>query len=281
MDSNFPDSIIIFDTTMRDGELAPNIEFSLQQKITLAQLLEEVGVDVIEIGYPGQSAKDFKEFPEICRSLKKAVACGLAGTKELEISRAAQCLKLCLRGRIHTYTNVRVNSQNRNHKEIVLQEIESSISLARRFCEDVQWSAFDAPRSEPEFLFKAIEIAIESGATTVNIPDSLGLCNVEQFSQLMADIFNNVSNLDKAVVSVHCHNDKGLAVSNSLAALEWGVGQIECSINGLGARKGNADLIEIVEAIVAQNKYRVNCDRALLYRVSEWLRDAIPAWEGT
>jgi 2-isopropylmalate synthase len=264
-------SIIILDTTMRDGELAPGFAMNLQQKIELAQLLEQMGVDVIEVSYPGQSAKDSEELTELSKLIKNSTICGLASSKPDEILSVVRCLKSAAKGRIHTYANVRVNSQDELKKEQVIEEIRSSVVLARNYCDDVEWSAFDATRSELDFLGKTIETAIQAGATTINIPDSLGQASPEAFSQLLNSIFHNVTNLDRVVVSVHCHDDRGRAVENSLAALNCGVRQIECSINGLGARAGNTDLVKVIEGILVQNKYQIELDLSALERASEFV----------
>lgn len=255
--------VIIFDTTLRDGELTPGVTFNLAEKIALALLLEEMGVDIIEVGYPGHAEKDFEELFEISKLLTKSTICGLASSNHKEISLAAEAIKPAQKGRIHIYFPVRLKSYSSTEQEQALTTIRESVSLAKDYCDDIEWSAFDATRSQPDFLCKAIETAIDSGANTVNIPDSLGLALPEDFSNLIETIFNQVPNINKAVISVHCHNDLGKAVENSLITLEKGVKQIECSINGLGARKGNADLGETVTRILEQN-YPTNIDTSLL-----------------
>src|SRR5919199_4116842 len=213
---------IIFDTTMRDGELTPGVKMTLQDKISLSKLLEEMGVDIIELGYPGHSQKDFDEVSQLSKIIKKSTICGLAGSNEDEIASVAKAIKSAEKARINTYTLVNIKSKARSSEEDVLAEIRDSVSLSRNYCDDVEWSAFDATRSEPDFLCKAIETAIKSGATTVSIPDSLGLASSEKFAQLIQVIVNRVPNIEQAVISVHCHDDLGLAVENSLIALDWG-----------------------------------------------------------
>ena len=264
-----PNRVLIFDTTMRDGELMPGVRMNLTDKIRLAQLLEAMGADIIEVSYPGQSAKDFEEISAIAPLLKQATICGLASSQETDIVRVAQGIQAAAKGRIHTYTNVGLNREDKLSQGQTLETIRASVALARNYCDDVEWSAFDATRSDPDFLCKAVETAIASGANTVNIPDSLGKATPEEFSRLIDLIFNWVPNLERAVVSVHCHDDLGMAVANSLAALQAGARQIECSINGLGARKGNAALEQIVREIVKQNKYQINLNPSLLERASE------------
>jgi len=249
--------VIIFDTTMRDGELMPSVKMNLQQKITISQLLEEMGVDIIEVGYPGSSQKDFDEVFNISKIIKSSIICGLASSNLNEINTLAEAIKPARRGRIHTYTPVNLKNQSKLNAEEVLATIKESVSLARNYCDDVEWTAFDAPRSEPDFLCKSIETAIKNGANTISIPDSLGLASPEDFSQLLQMIFNRVSNINQAVVSVHCHDDLGMAVDNSLIALSCGVRQIECAINGLGARKGNADFSKVVAEVLKQGNYQI------------------------
>ncbi|MCP2729436.1 2-isopropylmalate synthase [Limnofasciculus baicalensis] len=261
--------VILFDTTMRDGELTPGVKMNLKEKIRIAELLEAIGIDIIEVGYPGRYAKDFEEVAQISQLLKTSTICGLASGNPDEILAVAKAIKNADKGRIHTYNSVNLNHQSGAIDEEVLSQIKDSVSLARNYCEDVEWSAFDATRSNPDFLCKSIETAINSGATTINIPDSLGLATSEEFSQLITRVFNLVPNIDKAIVSVHCHNDLGLAVANSIAALDCGVRQIECAINGLGARKGNADLEEVVMAILNSKSYRVEVDTSLISTASE------------
>ena len=263
--------VIIFDTTMRDGELTPGVKMNLQQKITISQLLEEMGVDIIEVGYPGSSPKDFDEVFQISKIIKKSTICGLASSNSNEIITLAEAIKAARKGRIHTYTPVNIKNQSKLSKEEVLVTIKESVSLARNYCDDVEWSAFDAPRSEPDFLCKSIETAIKSGANTISIPDSLGLALPEDFSQLLQMIFNRVPNIDQTVVSVHCHDDLGMAVDNSLIALSCGVRQIECAINGLGARKGNADFRKVVTEVLKQGNYQIDIDTSLMSKAAEFI----------
>ena len=258
------DKIVIFDTTMRDGELTPKVSMNLQQKISIVTLLEAIGVDVIEVGYPGRYDKDFQEIFEISKIIKNSVVCGLASSDKAEIIRVAEAIKPASRGRINIFTPVNLNCKLH---EQTLSEINASVSLARDYCKDIEWNAFDATRSEPDFLYKAIEVAINSGATTITIPDSLGLAKPEEFLQLLESIFHRVPNIGKAIVAVHCHDDLGMAVDNSIVGLSCGVRQIECSINGLGARKGNADLKEIVERI--SKTYPANIDTSLIDQASK------------
>ncbi|MBV6628178.1 MAG: 2-isopropylmalate synthase [Rivularia sp. (in: Bacteria)] len=260
--------ITLFDTTMRDGELMPGIEFNLQQKISIAKLLEQIGIDVIEVGYPAGSSKDFEQVLQISKIIYDCTICSLAGAKKQEVISAAQAIKLAKRGRIHTYNNVNFKGKDKIRLKQELESIKNSVSLARNNCLEVQWSAFDAPRSEPDFLCKAIETAIDSGATIVNIPDSLGLSSPQEFSRLLQMIFNRVPNINSATISVHCHNDLNKAIENSVNSLNYGVKQIECAINGLGARKGNADLEAIVREIVNLENFHIDIDTSLINKAS-------------
>ncbi len=261
--------VLIFDTTMRDGELTPGIKMNLQEKISIAQLLEAMGVDTIEVGYPGHYEKDFDEIFNISKLIENSTICGIASSNENEITSVAQAIKPAKRGRINTYTLVNLKNQSGISKEQELEKIKETVSFARNYCNDVQWSAFDATRSEPDFLCQAIEVAIKSGATTISIPDSMGVALPEEFSQLIQTILNRVPNIERAIVSVHCHDDLGMAVDNSIAALACGVRQIECSINGLGARKGNADLEKVVMEVVKQGNFPNKIDLSLIETASE------------
>ncbi len=267
--------IIIFDTTMRDGELMPGVKFNLQQKVSISKLLEEIKVDVIEVGYPANSASDFEQVLQISKAINDSTICGLAGAKKEEIISAAQAIKLAKRGRIHTYNNVNLKGKEELQLEEELESIKKNICLARNHCGEVEWSAFDAPRSEPDLLCKAVEIAIKSGATTINIPDSLGLASPEEFSQLLQMIFNRVPNIEKAVISVHCHDDLGKAVENSITSLNCGVRQIECALNGLGARKGNANLEAVVRQVANLENYQIDLNTSLINKASDLVTEII------
>ncbi len=247
----------------------PGVKFNIEEKIEIARLLEAIGIDVIEVSYPGNSAKDFDEIVAVSQTIERSTICGLASSNPNEILQVAEGIKSAPRGRIHTYTPVRLKDRSRQERERVSSEIAESVLVARNYCPDVEWSAFDATRSEPDFLCRAVEVAIASGATTINIPDSMGLATPTEFSGLIQMLFNRVPNIDRAVVSVHCHDDLSMAVDNSIAALTSGVRQIECAINGLGARKGNADLEKIVTQIGANKTYRTAIEPALISKVSK------------
>ncbi|MFZ4761681.1 MAG: 2-isopropylmalate synthase [Alphaproteobacteria bacterium] len=246
------DSVVIFDTTLRDGEQSPGCSMNLEEKCRIAALLEEMGVDVIEAGFPVASEGDFQSVHEIARRSEKSVIAGLARARKMDIERAAEALKPAKRSRIHTFIStspLHMKYKLNMQPEAVLEAIGDSVSLARQFTDDVEWSAEDGSRTEPDFLCRVVEKAIASGATTINIPDTVGYAVPEEYAALIRLLKNSVPNIDKAILSVHCHNDLGLAVANSLAGVAAGARQIECTINGIGERAGNAALEEIVMAL--------------------------------
>jgi 2-isopropylmalate synthase len=265
-----PRKIAIFDTTLRDGELALAVKLSLQQKLELAQLLAAMQVDVIEVGYPGAFPQDSDVIAVLSQQIENCVICGLASSRPAEIVSVAIALKSAAHGRINVFTSVNLSEPNRFGTQ-TLDIIRDSIAMARHYCEDVQWSAFDATRSQPDFLCRAIETAIRSGARTVTIPDSLGVASPMEFAHLLDTIVHRIPNIDQAALSVHCHNDRGFAIENSMVSLGYGIQQIECSINGLGARAGNANLAAVVEAIANQSNYRTRVDLSMQFRASKFV----------
>jgi 2-isopropylmalate synthase len=253
-----PERVIIFDTTLRDGEQSPGCSMTVPEKLRVAEVLEAMGVDVIEAGFPIASEGDFQAVHEVAKLLRKSVVCGLARAASGDIDRAAEALQPAERRRIHTFIGtspLHRKYQLQLDQDEVHQRVIDSVTRARRYTDDVEWSAMDASRTEPDFLFRCIETAIACGATTVNIPDTVGYAYPEEFADLIREIRGNVPNIDKAIVSVHCHNDLGLAVANSLLAVDAGARQIECTINGIGERAGNCALEEVVMAM------RVRADR--------------------
>jgi 2-isopropylmalate synthase len=249
MDKN---RVIIFDTTLRDGEQSPGASMNLEEKRRIASVLEEMGVDVIEAGFPIASNGDFEAVREIAKSVKTSAVAGLARAAKRDIDRAWEALSGAARPRIHTFIStspLHMKFKLQMEPEAVHQAIVDSVSHARKLCDDVEWSPEDGSRTEHDFLCRCVETAIKSGARTVNIPDTVGYAVPEEFAALIAMLRNRVPNIDKAIISVHCHNDLGLAVANSLAAVGAGARQIECTINGLGERAGNAALEEIVMAL--------------------------------
>ncbi len=244
--------VIIFDTTLRDGEQSPGASMTLEEKLRIAAVLEEMGVDVIEAGFPIASNGDFEAVRGVAKEVKNSIVCGLARAVPKDIERAAEALAPAARKRILTFIStspLHMQYKLKMGPNSVLEAIHDSVSLARRFTDDVEWSAEDGSRTDHDFLCRCVEIAINAGATTVNIPDTVGYSIPSEFAELIAMLFRRVPNIDKARISVHCHNDLGLAVANSLAAVQQGARQIECTINGLGERAGNAAMEEIVMAV--------------------------------
>lgn len=269
------EKIIIFDTTLRDGEQAPGATMNLEEKLLIAKTLEKMKVDVIEAGFPAASNGDFEAVNKIAATIKNSTVCGLARAKRSDIERTAESLKPAARPRIHTFlatSPIHMQFKLKMGEEQVLSAIADSVSLARNLCAEVDWSPEDATRSNQDFLFKAIEVAIKSGANTINIPDTVGYTTPDEYFSLISAIKNNVPNIDKAIISTHCHDDLGLAVANSLAALRAGARQIECTINGIGERAGNAALEEIVMTIKTRAdffKVETNIDTTQISRISK------------
>jgi 2-isopropylmalate synthase len=244
--------VIIFDTTLRDGEQAPGASMDLAQKLEVAQALQSLRVDVIEAGFPAASEGDFEAVQAVARRVRGASVCGLARALEDDIARAWDALQEAERPRIHVF--LATSPIHRRHKlklspEQVLQRAADAVAFARGLCPDVEFSAEDASRTEPEFLAAVVEAVIDAGATTVNIPDTVGYAVPEQFGGLISMLRQRVRNIDRAVLSVHCHDDLGFAVANSLAAVRAGARQVECTVNGMGERAGNASLEEVVMAL--------------------------------
>jgi 2-isopropylmalate synthase len=247
-----PDRVRIFDTTLRDGEQSPGAAMTFEEKLQIAEYLDSMGVDVIEAGFPISSQGDFEAVSEIARRVKNATVCGLARAGFKDIDRAGEAVKHAAYPRIHTF--ISTSPVHMKHKlnmgaNAVLDAVGASVAHARNLVADVQWSAEDATRTEHDFLCRCVELAIRSGATTVNIPDTVGYATPQEFFDLIRMLFERVPNIDKAVIATHCHNDLGLAVANSLAGVLAGARQIECTINGIGERAGNAALEEAVMAL--------------------------------
>jgi 2-isopropylmalate synthase len=246
------DRVIIFDTTLRDGEQSPGASMNLDEKIKIALLLEEMGIDVIEAGFPIASNGDFEAVREVAKAVKTSTVCGLARAGRMDIDRAWEALQHAKQPRIHTFIStspLHMKWKLQMEPEQVHQAVIDSVTRARNLCPDVEWSCEDGSRTERDFLCRTVESAITAGARTVNIPDTVGYALPDEFAALIRMLFDRVPNIDKAVVSVHCHNDLGLAVANSLAAIGTGARQVECTVNGLGERAGNASMEEIVMAL--------------------------------
>jgi 2-isopropylmalate synthase len=249
MDSN---RVVIFDTTLRDGEQSPGASMNLDEKLRIAATLEEMGVDVIEAGFPIASEGDFEAVNEIAKVVKNSTICGLSRAAKGDIARCADAVDPAPRKRIHTFiatSPLHMQYKLQMEPDQVLEAIKDSVTYARSRVDDVEWSAEDGSRSDHDFLCKCVETAINCGARTINIPDTVGYAVPSEYAALFEMLMNRVPNIDKAILSVHCHNDLGLAVANSLAAVHAGARQVECTINGLGERAGNAALEEVVMAL--------------------------------
>jgi len=251
--------IIVFDTTLRDGEQCPGAAMNSREKLEIARQLAKLNVDVIEAGFPAASDGDFESVRMIATEIKGPIICALARCNKKDIEAAAAAVKPAgIRGRVHVFL-----ATSAIHREFKLKKAEKEIihmtyegvSYACTLCDDVEFSPEDASRTEPKFLAQVVEAAIEAGAKTVNIPDTVGYAVPEQYAELIHYLKKNVKNIDKAIISVHCHNDLGMAVANSLAAIKAGAGQVECTVNGIGERAGNASLEEIVMAIKTRQDY--------------------------
>ena len=244
--------IKIFDTTLRDGEQSPGYSMNKKEKLRLARQLERLGVDVIEAGFPIASDGDFETVKAIAETVTNSTVAGLCRTTDADIERAAKAVEKAKKPRIHTFiatSDIHMKYKLCKTREEVIESAIYAVVKASSYCDDVEFSAEDASRSDPQFLYEVFEAAISAGATTINVPDTVGYALPWEFGELIKGIKENVPNIDQAVLSVHCHNDLGLAVANSLFAVQNGAEQVECTINGIGERAGNASLEEIVMAI--------------------------------
>ncbi len=269
MSSDEPRQITIFDTTLRDGEQSPGCSMNLDEKLEVAQALADLGVNVIEAGFPITSVGDFEAVREISRTVSGATICGLARCHERDIDRAWEALRDGEDVRIHVFlatSAIHREFKLKMDKEEIIRRAVEGVTRAKAYCDNIEFSPEDAARTEIDFLCQVVEAAITAGATTVNIPDTVGYATPAHFANVISSLVNRVPNIDQAVISVHCHNDLGLAVANSLAAVENGAGQIECTINGLGERAGNCSLEEVVMALRTRGDYyhaatRINTPR--------------------
>ena len=246
------DRVVIFDTTLRDGEQSPGASMTLDEKLQIAALLDEMGVDIIEAGFPIASNGDFEAVSEIARRSKNSVIAGLARAIPADIDRAGEAVRHAARGRIHTFVStspIHLKYQMNKSLDEVVEIVNKTVTQARNLVEDVEWSAMDATRTPIDDLCRCVEAAIRCGATTINLPDTVGYCVPDEYRRMFEAVREKVPGSEKVVFSVHCHDDLGLAVANSLAGVEGGARQVECTINGLGERAGNASLEEIVMAI--------------------------------
>jgi 2-isopropylmalate synthase len=274
------DRVVIFDTTLRDGEQCPGATMTLEEKLEVAELLDQMGVDIIEAGFPIASNGDFEAVAEIARRTERAVVAGLARAIQADIARAGEAVRFAKRPRIHTFVStspIHLAHQMRKSEEEVLEIVTATVTQARNLVEDVEWSAMDATRTPIDYLCRCVEAAIKAGATTINLPDTVGYATPDEYCAMFRSVRERVPGSEKAVFSVHCHNDLGLAVANSLAGLEGGARQIECTVNGIGERAGNAALEEVVMAIKTRGDvlpYTVGIDAAMLTRASKTVATA-------
>ncbi|MEE8380445.1 MAG: 2-isopropylmalate synthase [Thermodesulfobacteriota bacterium] len=252
------EKVVFFDTTLRDGEQSPGFSMNIPEKLRMAKQLEKLGVDIIEAGFPIASQGDFEAVKLIAESIKKSQVAGLARANYKDIERAWEAVQNAEHPRIHTFistSDIHLTHQLRKSREEVLDMAISAVKKAKSYTENVEFSAMDATRSDRDYLCQVIKAAIDAGATTVNIPDTVGYTIPSEFGDMIKYIIKNVSNIDKAVISVHCHNDLGLATANSLSAVLNGARQVECTINGIGERAGNTSLEEVVMILYTRKDY--------------------------
>ena len=246
------EKLIIFDTTLRDGEQAPGASLNSQQKLEIAYQLERLGVDVIEAGFPIASPGDFEAVSLVAHKMKKSIVCGLARCLPQDIKAAAKAVKKAKKGRVHIFlatSKIHLEHKFKKAEDEIVELAKKATKQARNLCRDIEFSPEDATRTDRDFLFRVIEVAIKEGAKTINIPDTVGYTHPQEMYSLITDIYDNVPNINKAIIAVHCHDDLGMAVANSLAAVQAGARQVHCTINGIGERAGNASLEEVVMAL--------------------------------
>ncbi|MEX0801459.1 MAG: 2-isopropylmalate synthase [Dehalococcoidia bacterium] len=268
------DKVIIFDTTLRDGEQSPGVALGVAEKLEIAQALERLGVDIIEAGFPASSPGDLESVTAIAKEVRGTRIAGLARAVPGDVDACWEAVQHAERPRIHVFlsvSDIHILHQLEKDRDQVLEMARTQVAHAKKLCEDVEFSPMDATRSEPEYVFRMLTQCIEAGATTVNIPDTVGYAIPEEFAEFLRQIQENVSNIDKAVISVHCHNDLGLAVANSLAAVRAGARQVETCVNGIGERAGNAALEEVVMAMKTRADFfgiGTNIDTTQIHRTS-------------
>ena len=268
------DNVIIFDTTLRDGEQSPGASLQKNEKLEIAHQLARLGVDIIEAGFPIASPDDLEAVKQIAKKVKGPAICGLARSLKKDIDAAYEAVHFAKRPRIHVFlatSKIHMKYKLKKAEEEILKQAVRAVKYAKKLVDDVEFSPEDASRTEKEFLYRVVEAVIEAGAKTVNIPDTVGYAIPAEFGKLINGIVNNVPNINKAIISIHCHNDLGLAVSNSLSAVKNGARQVECTINGIGERAGNASLEEIVMAINTRADFfslQTNIETKQLYETS-------------
>ncbi len=275
------ESVSIFDTTLRDGEQSPGCSMNLAEKIRMARQLEYLGVDVIEAGFPIASEGDFRAVRAISEECERATIAALCRTTELDIARAAEALKKAKKSRIHTFvatSDIHLEYKLQKTRAQILEMTRNSVRLAKNYASEVEFSAEDATRSDVDFLCEVFNIAVEEGAGVLNVPDTVGYTLPDEYSNLIRTVKERVVGDKNVTISVHCHNDLGLAVANSLAAIEAGARQVECTINGIGERAGNASLEELIMALVVRADkmpFTNNIDTTQLYPTSQMLSSII------
>ena len=279
-DAAAKDAVVIFDTTLRDGEQSPGASMTLEEKLQIAGLLDEMGVDIIEAGFPIASNGDFEAVSEIAKRSRNSIIAGLARAIPADIDRAGEAVRHAARGRIHTFVStspIHLKYQMNKTLDEVVEIVTRTVTQARNLIDDVEWSAMDATRTPVDDLCRCVEAAIRCGATTINLPDTVGYCVPDEYRDLFVQVREKVPGAERVVFSVHCHDDLGLAVANSLAGVEGGARQIECTINGLGERAGNASLEEVVMAIRTRGDalpYACNVDPKYMVRASKMVATA-------
>jgi 2-isopropylmalate synthase len=273
--------VLIFDTSLRDGEQAPGCSMTVDEKLRLAQKLEALGVDIIEAGFPVASTGDFEAVQRVSRAMRSASVAALARCRREDISLAWNAVRDARHPRIHAFlatSDIHLACKLKITREDALRQVGECVQFARSLCEDVEFSPEDATRSEVEFLSKVLEVAIAAGATTLNIPDTVGYATPGEFGELIRAIRSRVKGVENVVISVHCHNDLGLAVANSLAGVEAGARQVECTVNGIGERAGNAALEEVVMSMHVRNDrlpFENGVKRGEIYSASRLLSEII------
>ncbi len=268
------DKVIIFDTTLRDGEQAAGGTLNIKEKLEIAKQLEKLGVDVIEAGFPISSPGDFEAVSLIAKEVRTPIICALARAHPDDIDRAWEAIEGAEHPRIHVFlsaSDIHLLYQLKKSREEILQTSRDMVARAKKYTDDIEFSPMDASRTEPEYIYQILEAVIDAGATTVNIPDTVGYAIPDEFGGLIEEILHNVPNINRAIISVHCHNDLGLAVANSLESVKRGARQVECTINGIGERAGNASLEEIVMAIKTRRDFfnlTTNINTTQIYKAS-------------
>lgn len=273
-----PNKVYIFDTTLRDGEQVPGCQLDTNQKIEIAKSLELLGVDVIEAGFPVSSPGDFNSVIELSKAVTNPIICALTRANKNDIDVAADALRYAKRPRIHTgigSSDFHIKHKFNSTREEILERAVEAVRYSKKFVEDVEFYAEDAGRADIEFLAKMVEAVISAGATVVNIPDTNGYCLPDQYGSKILYLKENVKNIDKAIISVHCHNDLGLATANSIAGLQNGARQVECTINGIGERAGNTSMEEVVMILKTHKVLGLNTqiDATRFYEMSHMVRN--------